>query len=133
MEERMRALKRFIPIALFFVGAGCSTDTRFTSIEPNTGTFTGGEEVQLKGQNFPRGGVQVRFGVHEAQPVVVESDHVIKVVTPAGDKNTNSDVSIIFDTGQSFILKSGFRYLDSTQQRSTMDNFFKEASGEKKK
>ena len=37
-----------------------------------------------------------------------------------------------FDDGSALQLKNGFRYVDSTQQRQTMDKFFSKASGEKK-
>ena len=127
----MRSLVAVIALLAPLAG-GCSTETKFSTIEPNTGTFTGGEEVALEGQNFPRGGASVKFGLKEAVPVVVESDHKIRVTTPAGDKSTNVDVTVIFDDGRAFQLKNGFRYVDSTQQRQTMDNFFKKASGEKK-
>src|SRR5579859_4433437 len=109
---------------------GCSKETKITEIEPNTGTFSGGEEVEIRGANFPKAGVQVKFGTKEATQVAVQSDNVIKVATPAGDKNTTSDVSVIFDDGRAFVLRNGFRYIDSTQQRQTMDNFFKKAGGE---
>jgi hypothetical protein len=104
--------------------AGCSTETKFTGVEPNTGTFSGGEEIVLQGQNFPRGGVTVRFGYKEAKPVVFESTSRIKVYTPSGDKNVNSDITITFDDGRAFVLKNGFRYVDTTQQKQTMDKFF---------
>jgi hypothetical protein len=117
---------------LFVLAVGCSKETRFTGIEPNTGTASGGEEVVLKGANFPRGGVTVRFGTKAAQPAIVESDSAIRVVTPAGDKNTNADISIEFDTGMTLELKNGFRFIDSTQQRATMDKFFDKAAGTKK-
>src|SRR5438046_2122310 len=68
---------------------GCSTETKVSAIEPNTGTFSGGEEVVIEGQNFPKGGATVKFALKDAQPVVVESDHKIRIQTPAGDKNTN--------------------------------------------
>lgn len=132
----MRALLRSLPLALLVAGSsvagfGCSKDTRFTSIVPNTGTYTGGEDVVLKGANFPRGGVTVRFGGHEAQPVVMESDSRIHVATPAGEKNTNVDVQILFDDGRGFVLKNGFRYLDNAQQRQIVDKFFDKAAGKK--
>ena len=104
--------------------SGCSTETKFTGIEPNFGTFAGGEEVTLVGQNFPRSGVTVRFGIKQAQPVVVESTNHIKVNTPGGDKSTLSDVTITFDDGRAFVLKNGFRYVDSTRQQETMDKAF---------
>ena len=119
------------PAAALLVLAGCSKDTRISEIEPNTGTFSGGEEVQIHGANFPKAGVQVKFGTKEATQVEVQSDNTIKVATPAGDKNTTTDVSVIFDDGRAFVLKNGFRYIDSTQQRQTMDNFFKKTEGTK--
>ena len=125
---------RYLLVAssLALLGACNNGETKFTGLEPNTGTFAGGEEATLIGQNFPRGGASVRFGDKAAQPVVMESDHKIRVSTPAGDKNTNADITLIFDDGRAFVLKSGFRYVDSTQQRQTMDKFFNKASGDKK-
>jgi hypothetical protein len=125
---------RALTLASLLVGAtlGCSKETRISEIEPNTGTFSGGEEVIISGQNFPRSGVQVRFGTKEATGVAVESDHAIKAYTPAGDKGTASDVSVVFDDGRAFVLKGAFHYVDSTQQRNTMDKFFDKAAGEKK-
>jgi hypothetical protein len=122
----MRSL--FVAVPLLLTSACNSGETRFMGLEPNTGTFVGGEEVALLGQNFPRGGAAVRFGDRPAQPVVTESDHKIRVTTPAGDKNTNADVTLIFDDGRAFVLKNGFRYVDSTQQRNTMDKFFNKAA-----
>ena len=119
----------FLPVLV----SGCSNETKFTKVEPNTGTFTGGEEIELQGNGFPRTGLSVRFGNKEAQPVVVESDKKIKVATPAGDKSTNVDITITFDDGRAFVLKNGFHYVDSTQQRATMDKFFDKAGGGQKK
>ncbi len=107
---------------------GCSHETKITEIEPNQGTFNGGEEVEIKGQGFPRSGVMVRFGTKEALQVVIISDNVIKVASPAGDKGTTTDINVIFDDGRAFQLKNAFRYVDSTQQRNTMDKFFNKAS-----
>ena len=112
--------------------AGCSNETKFTRVEPNQGVFTGGEEIELEGNAFPKGGVTVRFGFKEAAPVVTETDKRIKVMSPPGDKNTNVDVTITFDDGRAFVLKNGFHYIDNTQQRATMDKFFDKASGQKK-
>jgi hypothetical protein len=128
----MRAFKLALT-SLVAVGiAACSNETKVTGVEPNTGTFAGGEEVEIMGANFPRGGVSVRFGTHEAQPAVMQSDHTIKVQTPAGDKNSNTDITVVFDDGRAFQLKSAYRYIDTTQQRNTMDKFFNKAAGEKK-
>ena len=128
-------LVRFLSAAalsatLAFV-AGCDKQTRFTSVEPAAGTFAGGEEIEVLGANIPRGGIQVRFGNREAQPVVVESDRKLKVLTPAGDKGTTVDVFITFDDGRAFVMKNAFKYVDQTQQRQTMDKFFEKTSSKK--
>ncbi len=126
----MRRLLVGVSLSLSLLALGCSKETRVTELEPNTGTFSGGEEVEIHGSNFPRGGVTVRFGTKEATNVAYVSDGAIKVATPAGDKNTTSDVTIVFDDGRAFVLKNAFRYVDSTQQRQTMDKFFNKASGQ---
>jgi hypothetical protein len=121
-------------VALLFVAMpACSNDLKVSEVEPPNGTFSGGEEVVIKGNGFQpgRGGVSVRFGRREAQNVVVESTGAIKVTTPAGDKNTAVDVSVTFDDGKSFVLKSGFQYIDTTQQRQTMDKAFNAMGGKK--
>ena len=123
-----RSLLWAVAGAVLAVG-GCSKETRISEIEPNHGAFSGGEEIKIKGTAFPRSGVVVRFGTRMATGAIVESDHTIKVYTPAGDKNTTSDVSVVFDDGRAFVLKAGFRYVDTTQQRQTMDKFFDKASG----
>lgn len=113
--------------------AGCSNDLKVSEVEPPHGTFSGGEEVLIKGNGFQpgRGGVSVRFGRREATNVVVESGNSIKVTTPSGDKNVAVDVSVVFDDGKAFVLKSGFQYIDSTQQRATMNNAFNAMGGKK--
>jgi len=102
---------------------GCSNELKVTEIEPPQGTFGGGEEVVIRGGGFQpgRGGVMVRFGKRDATSVVVESSDKIKVTTPAGDKNTVADVSVVFDDGKAFMLKNGFRYIDSTLNKAQMD------------
>lgn len=105
--------------------SACSNELKVTEVDPNNGTYTGGEEVVIKGNGFQpgRGGVTVKFGKRDAVAVAVESSDKIKVQTPAGDKNTKVDISVIFDDGKSFMIKNGFTYLDNTQ-RVTMDKAF---------
>src|SRR5262249_34201244 len=95
-------------------------------VDPPNGTFSGGEEVEIRGNGFQpgRGGVTVKFGRRDATAIVVESDSKIKVQTPVGDKNTTVDVSIIFDDGKALLLKNGFHYIDTTQQKAAMDKAF---------
>ncbi len=109
------------------VGAlGCSNELKVSEVDPPNGAFTGGEEVVIKGNGFQpgRGGVVVKFGRREATAVAVESGDKIKVMTPAGDKSSTVDISVVFDDGKAFLLKNGFHYVDTTQQRATMDKAF---------
>jgi hypothetical protein len=139
MSRRTRSrLAELAALAALAVGlsatiAACSNDLKVSEIDPPTGTSTGFEEVVIKGNGFQpgRGGVAVRFGNREATNVVVESSGAIKVTTPAGDKNTSVDVSVVFDDGKAFVLKSGFQYIDATQQRQTMDKAFNAMGGKK--
>jgi hypothetical protein len=112
--------------ALLFLGLGCSNELKVGELDPPEGAFSGGEEVVIKGNGFQpgRSGVTVKFGRREATSVVVESADKIKVMTPAGDKSSTVDVSVVFDDGKAFLLKNGFRYVDTTQQRATMDKAF---------
>jgi hypothetical protein len=114
-----------VVIGLLALGA-CSNDLKVSEVDPPNGTYSGGEEVEIKGNGFQpgRGGVTVKFGKREAGSVVVESASKIKVTTPAGDKNTTIDVSVVFDDGKAFLLKNGFHYIDTTQQKATMDKAF---------
>ncbi len=106
--------------------SACSNELKVTEIEPPNGAFTGGEEVVIRGNGFQpgRGGVSVKFGRREATAVAVESNDKIKVMTPAGDKSSTVDISIVFDDGKAFLLKNGFHYVDTSMQRATMDKAF---------
>ena len=125
-------MRRIAMVAALLGCAACSNELKVSEVDPPQGTYTGGEEVVIKGGGFQpgRGGVTIKFGSHEAQAVVVESADKIKVQTPAGDRNTTIDVTVVFDDGKAFMLKNGFRYLDNTQ-RVTMDKAFN-ALGDKK-
>lgn len=117
--------------AMLSASAGCDKEVKFTGVEPAFGAFTGGEEIILRGNALPRVGMQVRFGLKEAQPVVVESDSKVKVLTPPGDKSTKVDISITFDDGRHFVMKQAFTYVDN-QQKQTMDKTFSKFPGETK-
>ena len=125
-------MRRIAMVAALLGFAACSNELKVSEVDPPQGTYTGGEEVVIKGGGFQpgRGGVTVKFGRHEAQAVAVESADKIKVQTPAGDKNTIVDISVVFDDGKAFMLKNGFHYIDNNQ-RVTMDKAFN-ALGDKK-
>jgi hypothetical protein len=121
-------MRRVLALCTLLGLGACSNELKVSEIEPPNGTFGGGEEVVIKGNGFQpgRGGVTVQFGRREATGVVVESSDKIKVMTPTGDKNTTVDVKVVFDDGKAFMLKNGFHYIDTTQQRATMDKAFGE-------
>jgi hypothetical protein len=124
-------------LSLGLLWAGCSNELKVSEVEPGHGTYTGGEEIVIKGNGFQpgRAGVMVKFGKRDATSVAVESASTIKVLSPAGDKNATVDVSVIFDDGRAFVVKNGFRYIEP-QQAATMDKAFeafgKDKGGEKK-
>ena len=133
-SSRLAASPALLGVVLAFgMLSACSNELKVTEVEPPHGTFSGGEEITIHGNGFQpgRGGVSVRFGRREAQSVVVESATAIKVTTPAGDKSTSVDVSVVFDDGKAFVLKSAFQYIDTTQQKAAMDKAFN-AMGTKK-
>ena len=74
------------------------------------GTYSGGEEIVIKGRNFPtgRGGVSVLFGRHAATNVILESASAIRVTSPAGDRNTKADIVVMFDDGRAYQLRMRF-------------------------
>ncbi|HZS38068.1 MAG TPA: IPT/TIG domain-containing protein [Polyangia bacterium] len=130
----MRAIRTLFA-GMFILGlSACSNELKVSEIDPPNGTFSGGEEVVIKGNGFQpgRGGVTVKFGKKDAQAVVVESSDKIKVTTPGGDKNTTVDVSVVFDDGKAFQIKNGFHFIDTSQQRATMDKAFNAFGGDKK-
>lgn len=120
----MRSVLGSLGLALLLVGA-CSNETKVTELEPKQGTFAGGEEIVIKGNNFPvaKGGVSVMFGRKAATNVVIENSSAIKVSSPQGDKNTDVDITVQFDDGRAYQIKNGFRYLDATDQAKVMKNF----------
>ncbi len=104
----------FVSVVCAALFAGCSGELKVSELEPQQGTYMGGEEVTIRGGNFPLGrGVQVRFGKHDASNVVVESASKMRVTTPAGDKNASVDVSVVFDDGRAFLLRNSFKYIDA--------------------
>src|SRR5688572_21881554 len=113
---RMRSTLGTLGLALLLSAGQCSNETKIERLEPQQGTFTGGEEISIKGKNFPvkRGGVSVTFGRRAGTGVAIENDNTIKVISPQGEKNTDVDVTVLFDDGRGFQLKNAFRYLDAT-------------------
>lgn len=123
----MRITLGTLGLALLLSAGQCSNETKIEKLEPPQGTFAGGEEILIKGKNFPtkRGGVSVTFGRRGATGISIENDSTIKVTSPQGEKNTEVDITVLFDDGRGYQLKNAFRYLDATDQQKVMKNFGK--------
>jgi len=121
----MRKLLWGAALALGLTTLQCSTETKILELEPPQGTFAGGEEITIKGKNLPvgRGGATVLFGRRAATNIVMENANSIRVTSPAGDRNTEADVTVIFDDGRNYLLKNAFRYLDASDNSKVMKTF----------
>ena len=121
----MRKLLWGAALALSLTTLQCSTETKIFEVEPPQGTFAGGEEILIKGKNLPvgHGGATVTFGRRQATNIVMENSSGIRVTSPAGDRNTEADVTVMFDDGRSYLLKGAFRYLDASDNQKVMKTF----------
>ena len=121
----MRKLLWSAALTICIATQACSTDTAVLSIDPPQGTYSGGEDILIKGRNFPagRGGVSVMFGRRAATNVIIDSPSAIHVTSPAGDRNTKADVVVMFDDGRAYQLKDAFQYLDATDNTKVMKHF----------
>ena len=121
----MRKLLWSAALTMCVATQACSNETAVLSLDPPQGTYVGGEEIVIKGRNFPagRGGVSVMFGRHAATNVIIESQSAIRVTSPAGDRNAEADIVVMFDDGRAYQLKNAFRYLDATDNSKVMKHF----------
>lgn len=115
--------------------AGCEQKggpLRVESAEPAEGTTAGGDQITLSGGGFVPGKTQatVFIGRRRAETVVIASTNKISVVTPPGDKGP-TDVTVNFDTGESFKIPGGFKYVPPAASANVRDAFLKQA-GESK-
>ena len=111
---------------LGFLGA-CEQDAklRVDKVEPGEGITAGGDRVNIVGAGFIPGKtqVQIRFGRHPADQIIIASRDKISVVTPNGDKGP-VDITLDFDSGQRFKIPNGFRYVDPQKTGDTRKAFF---------
>ena len=121
----MRKLLWSAALCLAVAAPACSNETAVLALDPPQGTYSGGEEIVIKGRNFPvgRGGVSVLFGRRAATNVIIENPGAIRVTSPAGDRNTKADIVVMFDDGRSYQLKDAFQYLDATDNSKVMKHF----------
>ena len=69
----MRKLLWSAALVMCVATQACSNETAVLSVDPPQGTYSGGEDVVIKGRNFPagRGGVSVMFGRRAATNVII--------------------------------------------------------------
>ncbi len=80
-------------------------------IAPNSGSTTGGTEVQINGSGFVAGGsLSVKFNGVAATNVSVFSSTVIKAFTPAASAAGQVSVQVTNGNGQTFTLVGGYTY-----------------------
>jgi hypothetical protein len=127
----VKAILAATALAAVSLAAACNNDLRVQGIEPSNGVWGGGEEVVIQGTGFQpgRGGVTVKFGARDAQPVIVAASDKIQVTTPPGDKNTTVDVIVTFDDGKTFKVPGGFKYIESGIDRKMMNNALNQMGG----
>ena len=91
----MRKLLWSAALVMCVATQACSNETAVLSVDPPQGTCSGGEDVVIKGRNFPagRGGVSVMFGRRPATNVIIDSQSAIRVTTPAGSCRSRPSTS----------------------------------------
>ncbi len=85
------------------------------SISPNSGSYVGGQTVQVFGHGFDVNGASVTFGGNPATNILVVSPYEIACETPAGTAGTAVDI-VVTNTfsALSGTLAGGFTYLSNT-------------------
>jgi|SRR4051794_9952840 hypothetical protein len=105
---------------------------RVDRVEPAEGIAAGGDAVSIIGSGFQPGKtqVEVRFGRHRAEGVIIASSSKITVVAPSGDKGP-VDVTLDFDNGARFTVPSGYHYLVPQATGDVRKAFFSKSSDKK--
>jgi hypothetical protein len=95
------------------------------AVEPPQGTTAGGEEISIVGGGFQPGKTQaeVKFGRKKCETVTIASNSKIRVVTPPNEKGP-VDVKVMFDSGESFQIPNGFRYIEPADGEAARRAFF---------
>ncbi len=83
-----------------------------TGIEPKNGKYLGGDRVHIEGSGFSTQGFTVYFGKKKASNCLRESTVALVCDTPAGVKDDQVDVQVVFDDSKEATLKKAFKYID---------------------
>jgi hypothetical protein len=135
--ELMNRFGHLTALVLFVSLLGACEDKggalRVDRVEPPQGITAGGDQVTILGGGFQPGKtqVEVRFGRRKAESVVIAAADQISVVTPAGDKGP-VDVTLSFDSGKSFKIPGGFKYVDPQGNDNVRKAFLSKKAGDTK-
>lgn len=89
---------------------GCQGEVA-PAIEPKSGAFRGGDSIRLHGLGFSAHGPMVVYLCQRAaKSVVVESDRLIRFVTPRADEAGTCDMALHFSDGEEIVLRGAFQY-----------------------
>ena len=105
-------MRTFLCLAALLMAplVGCQGDVA-PRIEPDSGAFRGGDAIRLHGLGFSdHGPFVVYLCQRAAKSVVVESDRLIRFVTPRADEAGTCDVTLQFSDGEEIVLRRAFRY-----------------------
>jgi IPT/TIG domain-containing protein len=83
-----------------------------TGLEPTKGKYLGGDRVHILGTGFSTQGFTVYFGKKKASNCLRESPTGLVCDSPAGTKDEQVDVQVIFDDSKEATLKKAFKYID---------------------
>jgi hypothetical protein len=102
---------RVVLISLSLVAGACGAGDEF-SATPSRGATRGGDTLRIHGQGFASHGPPVvHVGNNHGLAVVVESDRLITLKTPAADPGTVS-IQLQFGDGTAMELADAFEYED---------------------
>ncbi len=101
-------------LALSLGAAACeeSKTLTVTGVEPKNGKYIGGDRVFVEGTGFSTQGFTVYFGKKKASNCSVESSTRLMCDSPAGTKDDQVDVQVVFDDSREATLKKAFKYID---------------------
>ncbi|MFO0637483.1 MAG: IPT/TIG domain-containing protein [Nannocystaceae bacterium] len=99
-------MRPWLPALLVFAACGEGPD-----VSPAAGRVAGGDAVRLVGEDFVGHGPPVVFlGQRAAKGVVIESDRVLRLITPEGEAVGPVDIRVEFFDGTTREFPQAFRY-----------------------
>lgn len=104
----------FFALILCLVGiGGCKKGFAIEDVSPAVGVMAGNEPIKIRGNGFsPQTGYTVYFGPNKSAHVVVNGNDSITATTPASQKPGAVDVRVLTDSGEEYLLRNAFRYIE---------------------